>query len=84
VKPYSPESDPRPADIGILQSLAASSGGRFSEVSDIDRVLRALDIRDREEERVSYRSLWNTPWAIACLVMLLAVEWIVRKVRNMA
>jgi hypothetical protein len=84
VKPYTPESNPRPANIALLKTLSASSGGKFCEPEELSEALAALPVNRREESRVLFRTLWNTPLILACLVGLLGLDWIVRKSRNMA
>ena len=47
-------------------------------------MLSAVNATTRQEERVEYASLWQKGAVIACLMALLAVEWTIRKTRNMA
>jgi len=84
VKPYSPEKDPRPASIAVLKALSAASGGRFCEPTELDSVLGRIQQKEIEEERVSYASLWDNTWVITCLMVLLSIEWTIRKMKNMA
>lgn len=84
VKPYTPESAPRPLNVDLLKALAAESGGRFLEPEELSAALSALEFRGTEEESVSYSSPWNNVPVLACLLALLAIEWIFRKARNMA
>ena len=84
VKPYTPESSPRPGNTELLQALAEESGGRFCEAGEVDAVLSALNLRTTQEETVRYQSLWDQPPVLACLLCLVAIEWIIRKVRNLA
>ena len=84
VRSYTPESVPRPANVDVLKTLSRSSGGRFFDnPQDLDRVLRELNVKQEEEESVTYASLWQTPLLISCLIGLLIVEWIVRRIRNL-
>lgn len=84
VKPFTPETSPRPQDVEVLRQLAKASGGQFCEVDQLDQVLSGLDIKTSQEERVSYNSLWNTPFILGGLMLLLSLDWILRKQRNMA
>jgi hypothetical protein len=84
IKAFTPETSPKPINAALLQLLAEQSDGRFLDPSEVSRVLSDLKITTREEERVEYQSLWHSWWVIACLMGLLSVEWIIRKVRNMA
>jgi len=84
VKPFSPENAPRPQAVEVLRQLAKSSDGQFCEQDQLDEVLSALDVKSSQEERVSFNSLWNTPFIIGGLMLLLSADWILRKQRNMA
>ena len=84
VKPFTPETSPRGQNEGVLKALAQASGGQFLEKERVNDVLTALNIRTAEEERVTYNSLWDSPFILAALMLLLAMDWIARKRRNMA
>ena len=84
VKPFTPETSPRPQDVEVLQQLAKASGGVFCEQDQLDAVLSGIDIKNTEQERVDYTSLWNTPFILGGLMLLLSLDWILRKQRNMA
>ena len=83
VRPYTPESNPRPADAVLLQTLCANSAGKFCDPDQIGEALAALPVTSREESRVLFRTLWNTLPILACLVGLLVLDWMVRKSRNL-
>jgi len=84
VQPFTPETVPRAANIGALAALANASKGRFCEPDEINKVLSEITVPANEEERISYLSLWNNIPILACLIVLFALEWILRKLRNMA
>ena len=84
VKSVTPEDSPRPIDERLLRALAENSGGRFCEPDELDSVLARLDIGGREEQHVFYASLWQRLPLLACMIGLLGLEWILRKVRNLA
>lgn len=84
VKPFTPESVPRPAASETLKAIAANSGGTFFEsVDELDRVLAGLQPKKVEQEISEYRSLWQHWGIIGCLIALIATEWIIRKVRHL-
>jgi hypothetical protein len=84
VKPYSPETKPRPANTGVLEAIAAASGGQFFEsVEDLNRVLGNLEPSAIEEETAEFRTLWRTWLMVAVLIAFLAASWALRKFRNM-
>jgi hypothetical protein len=84
VKPFTPESVPRPPAIDTVKTITASSGGTFFEsVDDLDRALAALQPKKMEQEISEYKSLWQHWAIIACLIAFISTEWIIRKLRNL-
>ena len=84
IKPFTPESNPRPANVAVLKALTAASHGQFCEPAGINDVLTSIQVKTSEEERINIVSLWNILPIIICLMSLLALEWTYRKVKNMA
>lgn len=84
VRPFTPESEPRPINLQVLRALASSSKGQFCEVNAINDVLSKITVKQTEEQKVKFTSLWNNIFLLACLIALLVLEWIVRKLNNMA
>ena len=84
VKPFTPETSPRGQNETLLRALAQASKGEFLEKERLNDVLMALKIQTSEEERVIYNSLWDSPFMLGGLMVLLAIDWILRKRRNMA
>ena len=84
VKPFSAESTPRAVNTEVLRSIAQSSGGRFfKDVDALNDALASLSVPVIEEQSSEHRTLWQTWWVIACLALLAALSWIVRKMNNM-
>jgi hypothetical protein len=84
VKPFTPESVPRPAAIETLKAVTANSGGAFfASADEVDRFLSSLQPKKLEQEISEYRSLWQHWATIGCLIALIATEWIIRKLRNL-
>lgn len=84
VKPFTPESVPRPPANDTLKTVAVNSGGTFFESADeLDRVLSALQPKKLEQEISEYKSLWQHWAIIGCLIALISIEWIIRKLRNL-
>jgi hypothetical protein len=84
VQPFTPESAPLPINIKALRALAASSQGQFCETSQINGVLSEITVKQTEEEKIHFIPLWNNMIFLACLLAFLTLEWIIRKLNNMA
>lgn len=67
----------------LLRQLAARSGGAFflpSQLQELRRALEALpSFTPRELRTTEEFELWNWKYMLALVVLLLAVEWFVRK-----
>jgi hypothetical protein len=71
-------ADPR-LNEGFLRRLARNSGGRYVRAADAAGVpdwLRTATPQNAAPER---RDLWHEPWAFALIVVLLSVEWTLRR-----
>jgi len=84
VRTTSQEMVLKPINEKVLKALARSSGGRYGTPEELDAALQDLHVSERRERKLEYRSLWQSPFVLACLIALLSVEWITRKLRNMA
>lgn len=82
VRAFTAETEPRPANRQVLETLALSSNGRFQEPQELSDALSQVIGEQRGETRVSHRSLWNLWLVLSCLMALLVLEWILRKFRN--
>lgn len=78
VQPPSSElRDPR-ADPEALDALARATGGRIYR----DAAALVADLPDLARDRVETlppRGLWDTPWALMVLLLLLTIEWSLRR-----
>jgi len=82
VKPFTPESVPRPVNNPVLKTIAQNSGGEcFETVDALNQKLAALNVKRIEQEISEYHTLWQRGIILGCLILLLAAEWILRKLR---
>ncbi len=84
VRATSQEMVLKPINEKVLKALARSSGGRYGTVEEVDSTLQDLNVSERRERKLEYHSLWQNIFVLTCLIGLLAVEWVVRKIKNMA
>jgi uncharacterized membrane protein len=71
-------ADPR-LNEGFLRRLADDSGGRYVRASDASRVLSWLDDSAHQRAEPERRDIWDRSWVLAALVLLLCVEWTLRR-----
>jgi hypothetical protein len=84
VRPYSPETVPRPARVDVLQAISLATGGQFFENLDaLNSGLSTLKLHATEDKIAEYHTLWREWPLVSGLMAMLAVSWSMRKFRNM-
>ena len=68
----------------FLREIAAQSGGGFATLEELDRLAKAIPWTDSESERLDRFHLWHFPPFYAAAVILLAVEWYLRRWQGQA
>ncbi len=70
-------------NIGLLRQLAERTGGTFLPSADAgklnEEILRGPEMRSREVITGSSIELWNWQYTLAVIVLLLFLEWFLRK-----
>jgi len=84
VRPYSPETMPRPVKVEVLQSIAEASSGQFFEtLEELNDGLSTLELSAIEEESAMFNTLWRNWLMVVVLIGLMTASWGLRKFRNM-
>ena len=84
VKPYSPESRPRPPDVETVKAITANSNGTFyNSAADLNRALVSLAPKQLKQDISKYKTFWQTWIILSMLILSIVLEWIIRKVRNL-
>jgi uncharacterized membrane protein len=71
-------ADPR-LNEAWLRRVARATGGRYVRANDAGRVALWLQEAARQRAEPERRDLWNQPWTIAFIILLLSVEWLLRR-----
>ncbi|MDA0841135.1 MAG: hypothetical protein O3B01_18995 [Planctomycetota bacterium] len=76
--------DPRRND-PLLDELAEKTGGQRFELDHLEELIRAIPNRSEEEivSRVPIK-LWDKEWVMYLAAILLSLEWLIRKLKNLA
>lgn len=69
---------------GLLSDIAAKSGGAYSSIETFDdkEFFKSLKIRQRGDV-LKKTLIWNNPIFFGLMIMLLIVEWYIRRTRGM-
>jgi hypothetical protein len=63
----------------LLEEVARESGGRYLPEEEIDSLAGLLEPLSKGQVREEQHPLWNSPWWFAPIILLLGVEWFLRK-----
>ena len=63
----------------LLERLAAASGGRVVEHTDVARLVETLRTSAPVTAVTIQRDLWHNAWSLAVIIALLAAEWLLRR-----
>lgn len=71
------------ADFDLLKSIAKTTDGKFFARNEIENVAKEIKANDNIKPIASYHKkysmLLNSPWYLAAIVLLLGIEWFLRK-----
>lgn len=71
----------------LMQQLASASGGKYSDAAAFRELIKTIAAREEMQilrrERKSEIELWNLPSLLAVVILLLGVEWLMRKQSGM-
>ncbi len=73
------------ADFNILRSIARESGGAFYPIADMKHLGSELSTRkapDLIHSRESFSELIHLPWLMFAFILLISLEWLLRKVKG--
>ena len=79
VEAYSLEFERVELNEELLVDLASASGGTYFRLQDAQALPESLRFESRETSQRREFELWNAPGVLIALVVLLAVEWTIRK-----
>jgi hypothetical protein len=79
VETFSIEEYFRRPDFGSLENLSQTTGGRFYKLAEADSLFSAIDMRDITISEQSEIILWNRFWLLTLFILVLALEWLLRK-----
>lgn len=73
----------KPIDRQLLAHIAESSGGRFYRMDQWENWPRDLHVHEQHSSRVELLDLWNNPYLLGFLLLMLAADWTTRKFWNL-
>ena len=71
-------------DRGLLARVAAASGGSYFNLADTQNLAAAIEFTPNAYSREIQIDLWDQPWLLALLILLLCADWIARRMRGLS
>lgn len=71
-------------NVQLLQTLARISGGEYYTFENAAQMVNQISLVDSATSQLSEVEIWDMPLIFGVLVLLLAVEWFLRKRRGLA
>jgi len=71
-------TDPR-LNEGFLRRAARESGGRYVRAADAARLIGWLNEAASQNDALAQRDVWDRPWVLGALILLLSAEWALRR-----
>ncbi len=71
-------ADPR-LNEGTLRRIARATGGRYVRPTEVAQLTSWLQSATPTNVQAERRDLWHEPWAFALIVILLSLEWALRR-----
>jgi len=83
VSSFNPEFMDTRADPELMKNLALTTQGRFGNSDSLSTMISALDVSPQPVYSIKEVELYNYPLTLMLIVLLLTLEWIVRKRKGM-
>lgn len=71
-------------DAGLLGRIADASGGTYFDLSDVNALPESVEFTPNAYSREVQMDLWDQPWLLALLILLLCVDWISRRLKGLS
>lgn len=71
-------------DRGLLARIASASGGSYFDIADTASMPDAIEFTPNAYSREVQFDLWDQPWLLALLILLLCADWIARRMRGLS
>lgn len=71
-------------DSGLLARIAESSGGGYFSLADSDALAEAVEFTPNAYSQQVQIDLWDRPWLLALLILLLCSDWVLRRLKGLS
>ena len=71
-------------DSGLLARIANASGGSYFNLADSTNLADTIEFTPNAYSREVQIDLWDQPWLLALLILLMCIDWIARRMRGLS
>lgn len=71
-------------DAGLLERIASASGGNYFNLAGAAAMSEAVKFTPNAYSREVQIDLWDQPWLLALLIVLLCIDWFTRRMRGLS
>jgi hypothetical protein len=71
-------------DSSLLARIADVSGGTYFNLSDVTGLADSVEFTPNAYSREVQLDLWDQPWLLALLILLLCIDWITRRMKGLS
>ncbi|MDP1931364.1 MAG: VWA domain-containing protein [Gammaproteobacteria bacterium] len=71
-------------DTGLLERIAAASGGRYYNLDQTGQLATDITYTPNAYSREVQEDLWDTPFLLFLLILLLCADWIARRFKGLS
>lgn len=71
-------------DSGLLARIAEASGGSYFNLADAGALASTIEFTPNAYSREVQLDLWDRPWLLGLLILLLCVDWISRRMKGLS
>ena len=71
-------------DAGLLGRIADASGGSYFNLSDVNGLPESVEFTPNAYSLEVQIDLWDQPWLLALLILLLCIDWISRRMKGLS
>lgn len=71
-------------DSSLLRRIADASGGSYFNLSQANSLVEAIEFTPNAYSSEVQIDLWDRPWLLALLILLLCIDWIARRMKGLS
>ena len=79
VKPSYAEFSDASLNVSLLTNLAEMSGGKYYPVEEADQLVNQISLVESATSQITDKDIWDLPLIFGMILMLLGLEWFLRK-----